>query len=569
MKIRELRLQEPRGTYKAQRLLASEEAAEFAEASRNKKCPELYLLYVYAAKALQHAKSICMMSRRKDHGSAKDFVAEEVRLAEYVQKLRYYPNLIDHLKQWPLNPGITIAWFVGRSALEVVMEFTRAIKVGVVSARGEVACHGATSYDALQVSPECNPRFTEWQERAINELCDQTIPKPDIWPSTADIHRECKHALLMLEDEYNKVEKEAENRAAGTGQESKEQEKKTGEKQPKSKLYQKLIHTIEQATELTEDVPPQNTSEYNKKISELGGEINALAIACRLANEADPPYKSAMLSWSPLLTIRKGVNPLRGIERLFPEIGRLYTLRAKAKLLAESESQESPKTGETGQEIGKSRNIHINAKHVSLGDNASHASRDINTSTPKPKKEKGGWGKKIGVGLFGLAAIATILAVLFGDNIWGRISKEFKSNKPAIKQIESPKTETKQITENKLYLSLRNICRDIDSRPLAQQAVTEKQYLGLKIKRERLKVLEVEINPGDESIYNLVLTFPDQPTFPNSKWIILGTVSKDQYPQLRIAREGMEFYLSGEIEYTFRRDRVPYIDLSNITLEFE
>ena len=140
---------------------------------------------------------------------------------------------------------------------------------------------------------------------------------------------------------------------------------------------------------------------------------------------------------------------------------------------------------------------------------------------------------------------------------------------PSIQTSTSKERQLPSTNENKLNLSLRNICKDIDSRPLALQDETAKQYFGMMIKRERLKVLEVEINPGDESIYNLVLTFPDQPTFPNSKWIILGTVSKDQYPQLRIAREGMEFYLSGEIEWTFRRDRVPYIDLSNITLEFE
>ena len=120
--MRELRLQEPRGTYKAQRLLASEEAEEFAEASRNKKRPELYLLYVYAMKALQHAKSICMMSRKKEHSSAQDFVLDEVRLAEYVDRLKHYPNLIDYLQQWPKNPGIAIAWLAGRSALEVIIE---------------------------------------------------------------------------------------------------------------------------------------------------------------------------------------------------------------------------------------------------------------------------------------------------------------------------------------------------------------------------------------------------------------------------------------------------------------
>lgn len=210
-KKKQERLQEPRGTYKAQRLLASEEAEGYAKASRNQKCPELYLLYVYASKALQHAKLICMMSRRKDHGTAEDFVLAEVRLAEYVQKLRDYPNLIEHLQQWPKNPGIALTWFVGRSALEVIIEFTKAITTSVIIGRGEVACHGATSYDNLQVSPECDPQFAVWQERTIAELCEKTIPKPDVWPSPADIHKECKQVLLKLEDEYNRAEKEKQN----------------------------------------------------------------------------------------------------------------------------------------------------------------------------------------------------------------------------------------------------------------------------------------------------------------------------------------------------------------------
>ncbi|HUW20069.1 MAG TPA: hypothetical protein VMW16_12275 [Sedimentisphaerales bacterium] len=214
----ELRLQEPRGTYKAQRLLASQEAEEFAEASRTKKCPELYLLYVYAANALKYAKSICLMSRRKERGSAQDFVLDEVRLAEYVDKLKDYPSLTDYLQEWPKNPGIVIAWFAGRSALEVIIKFTQAIRSDVVFGRGEAACHGATSYDILQVSPKCDLRFAEWQERAINELCEKTIPKPDVWPSPADIHKECQQVLLKLEDEYNKAEKEAENKAAETEQ---------------------------------------------------------------------------------------------------------------------------------------------------------------------------------------------------------------------------------------------------------------------------------------------------------------------------------------------------------------
>ena len=183
-----------------------------------------------------------------------------------------------------------------------------------------------------------------------------------------------------------------------------------------------------------------------------------------------------------------------------------------------------------------------------------------------PKKEDKPLYRKVWPYITGAAMfLAAALAIL-----WYGI--DLKQQFFPSKTVPAPTFEEEVLPlmdKNILHITLKKICEDIDSRPLAQQAVTEKQYLGLRIKRERLKVLEVEINPGDESIYNLVLTFPDQPTIPNSKWIILGTVSKDLYPQLRIAREGMEFYLSGEIEYTFRRDRVPYIDLSNITLEFE
>jgi len=175
------------------------------------------------------------------------------------------------------------------------------------------------------------------------------------------------------------------------------------------------------------------------------------------------------------------------------------------------------------------------------------------------------WYKKrlakiIGV-LSGLVLITTLLINLKTIKEW--------FYPPRIQTSTSKERQLPVTDESKLSVSLKEICKDIDSRPLAQQDETEKQYWGLRIKRERLKVLEVEINPGDESIYNLMLTFPDQPTFSNSKWRILGTVPKEQYPQLLIAREGTKLYLSGEIETTFRRFEVSYIDLSNIILEFE
>lgn len=118
----------------------------------------------------------------------------------------------------------------------------------------------------------------------------------------------------------------------------------TGGKQSKSKLAQKLIRAIDQATELAKEVYScGDKSEYNAKMERLGGEINALAIECGLAKEADPPYSPGMLSWHPSLVMKQASAVMGGIERkLFPEIGRLSTLRARAELLTEIGSEHPP-----------------------------------------------------------------------------------------------------------------------------------------------------------------------------------------------------------------------------------
>jgi len=116
------------------------------------------------------------------------------------------------------------------------------------------------------------------------------------------------------------------------------------------KLAQKLIGVIDQITTLAADGhPPKDISDYNTKMARLGGEVNALAFNCGLANEAEPPYDSGMLSWSVSRTVKYAAVALGGIEKLFPEIARLYTLRAKAKLLVEKGSvkQESEHNANT------------------------------------------------------------------------------------------------------------------------------------------------------------------------------------------------------------------------------
>ncbi len=72
-----------------------------------------------------------------------------------------------------------------------------------------------------------------------------------------------------------------------------------------------------------------------------------------------------------------------------------------------------------------------------------------NTTTAESKKEKGGLSKKIIVVCSVVTLFVAILGLLFGDNIWGHIRNEFKSNKPVIEQIEIPKKENKITIEAK------------------------------------------------------------------------------------------------------------------------
>ena len=165
---------------------------------------------------------------------------------------------------------------------------------------------------------------------------------PELWKNI--IH----HAWTMLKAEKELVPKMPEEPAAT------EQGNKTNKKPPKSKLAQKLIEVIDRVVELAKEVYScEDKFAYNTEIEQLCGEINALAVECGLANEADLPCSSGMFSWRPSLVMRQASVVMGGFEKAFPEIGQLYTLRAKAKLLAESESQESEEPAETEQDADK------------------------------------------------------------------------------------------------------------------------------------------------------------------------------------------------------------------------
>ncbi len=126
-----------------------------------------------------------------------------------------------------------------------------------------------------------------------------------------------------------------------------------------------------------------------------------------------------------------------------------YAKKAASILVKELQSIKPAKAGQRDRDVGDIYNI-IDS-HVSLGDKAQHAGRDINTITPKPEKGKGGWGLVKKISLI-LGIIVSLIVIV------GAYNKYYRKGKPAVEQIKTPKTETKQITENKLDLSLKNIC---------------------------------------------------------------------------------------------------------------
>jgi len=119
--------------------------------------------------------------------------------------------------------------------------------------------------------------------------------------------------------------------------------------------------------------------------------------------------------------------------------------------------------------------------------------------------------------------------------------------------------------QNKLPTSLREICQDIDSRPLVQRDETAKRYIGIKIERERLKLFDIHEYPEDGT-FGLIMTLPDKidESYLTGRKIFF-TVERNQYPELNAAKKGLQLYVSGQIKDA----RSSYIRLSDVSLSFE
>jgi hypothetical protein len=211
--------------------------------------------------------------------------------------------------------------------------------------------------------------------------------------------------------------------------------------------------------------------------------------------------------------------------------------------------------------------IDVNIESRRILSNLKYEYEQIETE-PDKKREREGmivvrkpfykkrYTKIIGV-LSGLVLITTLLINLKTIKEW------FYS--PRIKTSTSKGRQLPLTNENKLSVSLKEICKDIDSRPLAQRHDTAKQYVGIRIQEERLKLLDVSKNPEGD-IYFLSMVFPDQSdTSYSTGRRIFCDIPKEQYPELNLAKQGVELYISGQI----KEAEAKYIELSDVSLKFD
>ncbi len=135
--------------------------------------------------------------------------------------------------------------------------------------------------------------------------------------------------------------------------------------------------------------------------------------------------------------------------------------------------------------------------------------------------------------------------------------------------INKPKADSGEIetipSENKLSLSLKELCQDIDSRPPMQREDTAKTYIGIRVENERLILFDAQ-KIGIDQDFRLTMMLPEEWSGQHviGRYIIFS-VKKEKYPELVAAKEGLDIYVSGRIEYI----GPTYINLSEVLLGLE
>jgi len=137
---------------------------------------------------------------------------------------------------------------------------------------------------------------------------------------------------------------------------------------------------------------------------------------------------------------------------------------------------------------------------------------------------------------------------------------------PLIDRVTRDSGDIEEISaKSKLFLSLKDICQDIDSRPLLQQELTAKQYTGIKIENEHLILVHARESSIEETI-SLMMIRPEQLHDGDiTGRYIRFNVDKEKYPELVAAKQGTEFRISGRISNISN----VLIDLSDVSLSFD
>lgn len=121
------------------------------------------------------------------------------------------------------------------------------------------------------------------------------------------------------------------------------------------------------------------------------------------------------------------------------------------------------------------------------------------------------------------------------------------------------------VTENRLLLSLREICQDIDNRPLVQKEDTASHYTGMFIEKEPLQLYEI-VEIDETSKVDLLFLFPGEPfQLGPVGWKIYANVDADLYPFLKTAKRNLQLTVSGRIEHAY----ISMIELSDVSLEID
>ena len=157
-----------------------------------------------------------------------------------------------------------------------------------------------------------------------------------------------------------------------------------------------------------------------------------------------------------------------------------------------------------------------------------------------------------------MAAVLILLGALLTTPVWDDLGGHAGGERP------QPEDERDGSRAQSSPLTLRDTCRDIDSRPLAQRNLSARQYCGVKVTGEPLWLEDIAEDP-EAGVFRLFMTVEAKREDPYSAhWIIACDVDRILYPELIGAREGLGLYVSGEIQAIERH----CIELTNVSLVF-